>query len=403
MNEQNYQTELIERVFDAPTFVRLTLSGVVRDPNVPWKRIVVRPVQIKGERWTQISYFDQRKDTTKNFRDAEAAAQVREVVALPFGSITLETTAERVQIQRSKKGKIFINRAQPDRIAPPTLTHNRVKDLPLPSNTPDPFLEKIGIMSVDGVVKPSMQRKFTQINEFLRALDGTGELEKFDHTPLRILDCGCGSAYLTFATYHYLNNIRTIPATLVGIDGNPELVAKCRTHSGELGYDAMHFEQTRIEAWQPAQQPDIVLSLHACDTATDDALALAIQHDVRLILSVPCCHQYLNSKIEADVMRPILRHGIMRQRTADILTDSFRALILRILGYRTEIIEFVTLEQTSKNLMIRAVHGVDVGERSLVEEYVKLKAFWQVTPYLELLLGERLTQYLGDSNSFALN
>jgi SAM-dependent methyltransferase len=394
MNEETYQDELAALAADEATFVRLTMSGVVRDPSVPWKRIVVRPVQIKGQRQTQISFFDQRKDITKNFRGAEAAAQVREVLALPFSNITLESTVERIQIQRTKKGKLLVSRSQPAAVAPPSLSHNRVKDLPLPINQPDPFLEKIGIMSSLGQVKPSMQRKFTQINEFLRALEGTGELDKFDHSPLRILDCGCGSAYLTFAAYHYLNDILTLPATLVGIDGNAELVAKCNANSHDLGYADMRFEQTRIEDWQPDERPDIVLSLHACDTATDDALALAIRVEARVILSVPCCHQYLNGKIEADVMRPVLRYGIMRQRTADILTDTFRALILRILGYRSEIFEFVTPDQTSKNLMIRAVSGLSEGDAGLVAEYRQLKEFWEVTPYLETLLGERLTRYL---------
>ncbi len=395
MNQDTYQTELAALVFTEATFVRLTLSGVVRGPAVPWTRIVVRPVQIKGQRSTQISFFDQRKDVTKNFRGPEAEAQVREVLALPFSSITLESTEERIQVQRTKKGKLIINRSRPDAAGPPSLSHNRVKDLPLPINTPDRFLEQIGIMSSEGVVKPSMQRKFTQINEFLRALDGTGALETFDHSPLRILDCGCGSAYLTFAAYHYLNDVRNLPATLIGIDGNAELIEKCSRNSQELGYAAMRFEQTRIEDWQPADSPDIVLSLHACDTATDAALALAIRSEAQLILSVPCCHQDLNGKIEAAVMRPILRYGIMRQRTADILTDTFRALILRILGYRSEIFEFVTPDQTSKNLMIRAVRGVSVGEPKLIKEYVQLKQFWGVTPYLELLLGERLTQLVG--------
>lgn len=395
MNEHTYQAELTRLVGDQDTFVRLTLSGVVRGPEVPWKRIVVRPVQIKGQRYTQISMFDERKDTTTNLRGEEAVERIREIVALPFSNITLETTIERIQVQRTKKGKLIVSRAQPTQTIAVPLSHNRVKNLPLPINKPDPFLEKINIMSSEGQVKPSMQRKFTQINEFLRALDGTGELEKFDHSPVRIVDCGCGSAYLTFAAYHYLNNIRAIPTTLMGIDSNPELIAKCTRHSQELGYEDMHFAQTRIEDWQPDQHPDMLFSLHACDTATDDALALAIRTETHLILSVPCCHQYLNGKIEAQVMQPVLRHGIMRQRIADILTDTFRAQILRILGYRAEIFEFVTPDQTSKNLMIRAVRGAASGERQFIAEYNALKAFWRVTPYLELLLGETLTRYIG--------
>ncbi len=388
----NYQDVLLRLAQDADSFVRLTLGGVVRGADVPWRRIVARPVLVKGQRHTQISFFDQRKDITKNFRGDEATAQLRDVLALPFSSITLERTSERIQVQITKKGKVFVNRSAAQAPGGPQLAHNRIKDLPLPVGTPDVFLEKIGIMSPNGVVRPSMQRKFTQINEFLRALDNADIVEQMQ-PPLRILDCGCGSAYLTFAAYHYLNNVRSIPATLIGIDSNSELIAKCQRQSRELGYSAMHFIETPIEQWQPEQNPDILVSLHACDTATDDALALAIRSQTRLILSVPCCHQDLNGQIEAEVMRPVLRYGIMRQRTADILTDTFRALILRIMGYRTEIFEFVTPEETSKNLMIRAVKGAP-PEPSIIDEYVQLKQFWHVTPYLERLLGAELTQLL---------
>ncbi|HEY1011729.1 MAG TPA: SAM-dependent methyltransferase [Herpetosiphonaceae bacterium] len=390
MNESTYREELAALVADEQTFVRLTLSGAVRDPSVPWKRVVARPVRIKGRAAIQFSFFDERKDITKNFQGAEAAEQIRAALELPFGNITLERTGERIQLRRSKKGKLLVSRERLAAPAAPDLAHNRVKDLPLPVDRPDPFLEKIGIMSPDGQVRPSKQRKFTQINEFLRALDGALGPDAAGDGPLRIVDCGCGSAYLTFAAYHYLNNVRAIPARLIGIDRNSELIAKCARQSHELGYEAMEFQQTPIEDWQPGERPDMLLSLHACDTATDDALALAIRTETRFIFSVPCCHQYLNAKIDADALRPILRYGIMRQRTADILTDTFRAHILRIMGYKAEIFEFVTPDQTSKNLMIRAVRGNQrPAERSaLLAEYRRLKEFWGVTPYLEPLLGE---------------
>lgn len=145
---------------------------------------------------------------------------------------------------------------------------------------------------------------------------------------------------------------------------------------------------------------DIVLALHACDTATDDAISQAVLSEARLLLSVPCCHQHLNKQLRAEgpakVLRPLLRHGILQQRTADLVTEAFRALVLRIMGYRTDVVEFVGTEHTARNLMIRAVAGASVGDAAYIAEYVEMKRFWGVTPYIEMLLGEQLQRLLGD-------
>ena len=361
------------------------MSGVVRDPAVRWQRIVLRPVDLKAGRAIQAAFFDQRQNITKNYLLTEASQPVAEIIAMPFSNITLETTSERVQIQRSKKGKIIVGRNRTAQVMPDT-RHNHAKALLLPADQPDAFLQTIGVMNSDGSIKPSMNRKFSQINEFLRAIEQSGAFDQALDRPLRILDCGCGSAYLTFAVYHYLNTIRQIPAVVVGIDNNEYLIRKCATNAHELGFENIHFEQAAIETWTPNQPIDVVLSLHACDTATDDALALAIRADAPYIISVPCCHKDLSHKLNAAVLRPMVRDGLLRQRTADLVTDAFRAQILRILGYRTDVIEFITPDQTSKNLMIRAVKSGKPDQHAY-DDYHAMKTFWQVTPYLETLLG----------------
>lgn len=385
LNETNYTEYLLAEVFDQQAFVRLTMSGVVRDPAVRWQRIVLRPVDLKAGRAIQAAFFDQRQNITKNYLLAEASEPVAEIIAMPFSNITLETTSERVQIQRSKKGKIIVGRNRTAQVMPDT-RHNHAKALLLPADQPDAFLQTIGVMNSDGSIKPSMNRKFSQINEFLRAIEQSGAFDQALDRPLRILDCGCGSAYLTFAVYHYLNTIRQIPAVVVGIDNNEYLIRKCATNAHELGFENIHFEQAAIETWTPNQPIDVVLSLHACDTATDDALALAIRADAPYIISVPCCHKDLSHKLNAAVLRPMVRDGLLRQRTADLVTDAFRAQILRILGYRTDVIEFITPDQTSKNLMIRAVKSGKPDQHAY-DDYHAMKTFWQVTPYLEILLG----------------
>lgn len=386
-------------VFDAvhsADFVRATFAGATRAARCPWRRVVVRPIERRGERVLQFSYFDDRKDTTHNFPLQEAAPPLHELIAFAFAGVHLTTTRQEIDIRITKKEKILIGRRD-IAFSPVMITHNRVKNLPLPEGRPDRVLEVMGIINADGRVRPTMRAKFNQINEFLKllchVLDDAG-LPSLGR-PVEILDCGCGSSYLTLAVHHYLNNIARIPARVMGVDVNEEVIRKSIDRSLRCGAQEIRFTVGRIAAADI--RPDLVLALHACDTATDDALALAVASQARAILSVPCCHHDLNDRIDSEALRPLLRHGILRQRSADLVTDAFRALALRIVGYRTEVIEFVSPEHTARNLMIRAVRGVPPGEASFVGEYREMCRFWGVTPYLERAMGERLTMYLSQT------
>ena len=237
-----------------------------------------------------------------------------------------------------------------------------------------------------------MRGKFTQINEFLKLLEHVlGEVVKTPTVkgaePLQILDCGCGASYLTIATHHWLNDVKGIPTKVLGVDFNDELIRKSTERSAELHCKDLEFAAGKIGSLEQVS-PDIVLALHACDTATDDALAQGIRSGAKLILAVPCCHKDMHGKLKAQVLAPIHRQGILHQRLADVATDAFRALILRIMGYKAEVIEFVAPEHTGRNLMIRAVKGVPMGEKKFVAEYEAMKAFFGVTPYLETALGK---------------
>jgi SAM-dependent methyltransferase len=321
--------------------------------------------------------------------------KVDELLALPFKSISLQTIEHDIQVQITNKGKVIIHRHRaPEGREMPSLRHDRQKALILPPDRPDPFLQKIGIMTQKGRVRADMQKKLRQINEFLERLAETGELERLDRFPLTIVDCGCGSAHLTFAVYHYLNHLLNMPAHLVGIDVNDELLRTRAEQADALGWENLTFQATSIIDFYPPTPPDIVLALHACDTATDEALAQGIRWQSRLILSAPCCHHHLQQQLTQrpppPQLTPVLRHGVFKERVGDILTDTFRALLLRILGFRTDIVEFVSTEHTGKNLMIRAVKSGEPGNRQAIQEYKELKAFWQVTPYLETLLEAEL-------------
>ncbi len=381
---------LQQAALDETSFVQMTLKGEISN-TLPWRMVTIRPVQIKQRRHLQFAHFSAKQDITKNYEGAEAEAHLQELLTLPFHSVHLRSTMEELNVQITKKGKAIIHRSAPIKPHLEPVEHDRWKDWPIPASLPDPFLQKIGIQTSDGRIKADMQDKFAQINEFLKLLDHTGALTTFDHSPINILDCGAGSAHLTFATYHYLNNIRQIPAHLSGVDVNAELMTRSNTYSQELGLGDACFYASPIIEHVPEQAPDIVLALHACDTATDEALALGIKYGASIIMTAPCCHKHLHKQLESRApFEPVMRQGILKQRMGDILTDSFRALLLRIMGYKTDVVEFISSEHTGRNLMIRAVKRTEAGEAEFVKEYNDLKAFWGVTPYLETLLGEQL-------------
>lgn len=392
-----YKEQIRQMVLDEDQFVLLTLKGHIREPELPWRQVVVRPVLIKDERYLQFSYFTQKQDITKNYRGSEAAQKLDETLALPFHAITAQSVSETLHVQFTKKGKPVLHRAPAaettQRAA--NLSHDRRKDLVLPADRPDAFLQATGIMDAQGRVLPSMQAKFTQINEFLKLLEHTGELQRFEHTPVQILDCGCGSAYLSFAVYHYLNEVRHIPSCLMGVDVNETLIQKDTQESAQLGFSDACFQQSAIIDYTPQTPPDIVLALHACDTATDEAIFQGIRAGSRLVLAAPCCHHHLHEQLRAVApLTPIFQDGILKKRLADILTDTFRALILRIMGYKTDVVEFIAAEHTDKNLLIRAARRLPSGNPKDIQEYLDLKKYWGVTPHLETLLGDSFARVL---------
>lgn len=399
----SYAQTLRDAILNEESFVEAVFQGAWPGKPIPWTRIAVRPVMLKNGRHLQFSYFDGTQDTTKNYSGREAIRRVDELLALPFRGIQATTTDGTTRVQFSKKGRPIVHRDRREGPSIPLdLAHDRIKPGILRDDRPIPFLQAIGVMTAEGNVRTDQRRKFRQINEFLRLIDETGEIERLGSRPVRVVDLGCGSAALTFATYHYLNDIKGIPATLTGVDTKAHLMERHGDTATSLGWEGMRFETARIIEYEPEKaMPDIVLALHACDTATDEALAKAAQWRSKLIFSAPCCHHHLQVQLAAaeipEPFRPVLRHGILRERLGDILTDSFRAHILRLVGYRTEVLEFVPVEHTPKNLIIRAVYTGSAAPPALVDEYLALKAYWGVTPYLETLLGEELTPILAAS------
>jgi len=402
MQKETLASQIWKYLENEDALLRVVFSGIKTNDNNNWIKVTLRPVMIKGEKLIQFSYYDKRKCIVKNYTDKEYNKQAKELLELPFKSALIESMKGNIKILTNKKGEISIHEDKKLNRQDINLDHNISKKYILPENTPSIFLEAVGIMTKDGRVKSHKQNKFKQLNGFLKIIDETfGKAQKnlnFNNELLAI-DCGCGNAYLTFATYNYFNNINRKPLELIGIDINKDLLEGHKDEIKKLNWKKLSFEATKIIEYNPPRSPDLVLSLHACDTATDDALFKAINWDSKMVFASPCCHHNLQVQLDdkkelLNEYAPILRHGALSERLGDLLTDAFRVLILRIMGYQTDIIEFVASENTNRNLIIRAIKYLEPGDKKFVNEYKTLKKNWQVTPYLEKLLGEKFQKYL---------
>ncbi len=390
----DYLAAVKAAVLEGQTFIRLTLTGWIGSSKPAWTKVSIRPVLIRRRRQWQFSYFDATRNVVANVPRSRLDRPLEEVLAMPFAHIEVQSAQGDLHIRRTRRGKVLMTRGKPSRQAAADLAHDRAKDYLLPPAEHAAFLRALGIADRNGQVRPTMQDKFAQVNEFLRIVDQTLTGRARGDRPTFLVDCGCGSAQLTFAAYHFLHDVRGLDVRLAGIDVKGELIHKCEALRDELGWGGLEFSACPIRDYQPPGPVDAVLSLHACDTATDEAIARGVQWRSSVILTAPCCQHELHRQLDADLFQPLLRHGILRQRLAELLTDTFRALALRIMGYRTAVVEFISPEHTAKNLLIRAEAGLKPGQGQVVHEYVTLREFWGVRPAIERLLGQEFTGLL---------
>jgi SAM-dependent methyltransferase len=326
----------------------------------------------------------------------EASAFVDELLAEPFGSWHVETVDATVQLRVTKKGAAQVHRAAASRRAVEVRGHDRAKERLLDPG--DPLFASLGADA----------DKRRQVDAFLRQLKaGLADVPLPTDRPLRVVDLGCGNAYLTFAAHRWLSvggggprRVRT-----VGVDVRPDMVQRNTELAHELGMEGLAFEVGTIETSDPlsGEPPDVVLALHACDTATDEALARAARWEAPLVLAAPCCHHDVQRQLAENRTHgerapepygALVRHAILRERFADVLTDSLRALLLRMLGYRVDVVEFVDSRHTPRNAMIRAVRTGRAPAPEVLEEYRDLTSGWRLTPALERLLAEDVAKAL---------
>jgi SAM-dependent methyltransferase len=381
-------------VLDDQALVRALASGRRKGQHPRWRRVELRYVDLKAGRHLQVTRYDDTQAHVSNHRDP--AAVLDELVAEPFGNWHVDTTAETLQLRVTKSGEAMVSvKARAGDAAAPARHHDRAKARLLPED--DPVLVELGISDSQGTVKPSRRAKYRQVEEFLRELQaaiddaiGTGRLAPTETEPLRIVDLGCGNAYLTFAAHAWLSRVRGLPVRLVGVDVKEQSRAHNSAVAERLGVaDQVTFLVGGIDEVRLEQPPHVVLALHACDTATDDALARGVTWDAPLILAAPCCHHDISRQLR-DHPTPepytlLTRDGILRERFADTLTDALRAALLRTRGYRVEVVEFVGSQHTPRNTLIRAV-ATGVAAEQAGTEYADLTRTWQVTPRLAELL-----------------
>ncbi len=395
------QEEIRARVLGAG-FMKLVQT--VRRNGQTFK-IALRPVAIGGEKKFQAEMTDDGRVQVKNL-DANGAAEGLEEIIAQRGArdLHLMTATGDLHVRVTKKGHALVSRsAEMDRVAV-VKPHDRVKNLPLTAFASEPVLKVLGLADGEGRIRASMRGKYDQVNEFLKVVKET--VTDAPPASFTVVDCGCGKAYLTICLWYYLTQVLKYPQVrVVGIDRRADVIAAAREMAGRLDLAGkVDFVEADLATYAPADfRADLVVSLHACDTATDEALAKGVEWKARYILFAPCCQHELQKHVGATCGRPgvpsapfagLLRQSILRERLCDILTDSYRALILRILGFKVQVIEFVSAEATARNIMLKCEYAVKPGQAGPVGEYLALRDFWGVTPWLETRLAALLARHL---------
>ena len=348
---EDFLAQLAASVRDG-TLVKLTL-GKPRGADATLRNLLVRPVTLRGAPHLSFVWRHDRQDITKNHAPEDAITALAALIGTDFHSAHLFTTARMAQLEYNKKGEPRLTYG-PAADEKTDDAHDRQKNRLL-SERSQPWLEKLGVTTATGAVREGLADKHRQIHKFTEILSHlTADAALPTHRPLEIADMGCGKGYLTFATYDYLNLVASRVAHVRGIEAREELVQLCNRVARETGREHLNFVHGTIES---AKLPalDVLIALHACDTATDDALAKGVQAGATLLVVAPCCQKELRPQLlAAPVLAPALRHGIFQERHAEFATDALRALLLEWAGYDTKVFEFISTEHTAKNLMIAA-------------------------------------------------
>ena len=351
------------------TLVNATISQPRQKSN-ELKRVKLKPIELKGVYTIQLEYQYERILKHENI-PLDAFASHFNLLLEQFRQIHAQFTDQSIHVQLSKKNKVLWKSDKQTTVKKVNLSHNRKKHYLLDDATPYPFLIHLGVQTEDGKVKKQKYDKFKQINRFVEFIDDSLQYLPKDRT-IRILDFGSGKSYLTFALYHYLKVEKGLNIRVTGLDLKKEVIEECNRIATDLQYDHLEFLVGDINDYNEETSVDMVVTLHACDVATDMALARAVKWGAKVILSVPCCQHELNRQLNTPALDIMLQHGLIRERFASLATDSIRAELLSLVGYDTQLLEFIDMEHTPKNVLIRAYY---TGKKPTAEQRARYDEF----------------------------
>ncbi|MER2108251.1 MAG: SAM-dependent methyltransferase [Solibacillus sp.] len=371
------------------TLIQATISQPRQKSN-ELKRVKLKPIELRGNYMIQLEYQYERILKHENI-ELEAVAEKLEELFEQFRQAHAEFTGETMQIQLSKKNKVLWKTTKAAQEKQVNLSHNRKKQYLLDDSKAYPFLIRLGVQTEDGKVKKQKYDKFKQINRFVEFIDDSLSYLPKDRQ-IRILDFGSGKSYLTFALYHYLKVEKGLNIRVTGLDLKKEVIEECNEIARDLQYDDLEFLVGDINDYNDESAVDMVVTLHACDVATDMALARAVKWGAQVILSVPCCQHELNRQLNTPALDIMTQHGLIKERFAALATDSIRAELLSLVGYDAQLLEFISMENTPKNILIRAYF---TGKKPTDEQRIKYDEFvqfLQAKPFLEQELSDYLSK-----------
>lgn len=387
---------LISVTFSKPT------SSVLQNLGKPYKRIKIKTGSSSSGASFYAEFFTDTQVFHKTFSKEELDSFIEQNAGINFKLCIKKFSDKEVTLLANKKGKITVleKKLSPakmnylpalssqDSLLKNNLTHNRIKNYIIPEGTPVPFLIRLGVMTPEGKIVNSKYDKFKQINRFLEyindILPSVLEQKKCEDYPLQIADFGCGKSYLTFAVHYYLTQIKKIDCKIIGLDLKEDVIEYCNSLAKEFDCSGLIFKTGDISKYSDSEKehnPDIVITLHACDTATDYALKYAVLKNAKAILSVPCCQHEINMQLEqnkrelentdAEIFKPLLKYGLIRERVSALITDSLRAEYLESTGYKVDVMEFIDMSHTPKNILLRTVRKnqkKDAGDKTDVNQ-----------------------------------
>lgn len=377
----NLTTLLAESIRDR-TFLRLVLSQPANQSDSAVSKVTVRLVEINGQTKYQWSARANSQEKHQNLTADELVVQTKGAFGSQFHDAHLFTTEADLTIRWNYGKPQQVKRKPPTQRVQEAADHNRQKQYLIPAGVPCPFLIEIGVMLPSGQVKPTMYNKFKQINRYLEFVEDL--LPQLPASgPIHVVDFGCGKSYLTFALYHLLTAIHQRQVSIVGLDVKAEVIEDCTRVAQALNCQGLEFQFGRIENYSPTTHVHLAVSLHACDTATDDALAAALRWGSEAILAVPCCQHEVCQTMGRQTLPGLTEYGLLKERFASLATDALRAQFLDLHGYRTQVLEFIETEHTPKNILIRAVKRSDVASdlASRQAAYDQLKSILGLTSW----------------------